>query len=318
MTPLDIRPLEGAGAEVLGADLANVDAAEWNQLEAAFAAFGLLVFRDQLLSESEHVTFSRHWGSILTVRSEWRHPADPAIEIVPPTPTLGSWRAEASYLAEPPLGSLLFQPGRSADGEKSRFCSITAAFEALSSSTRRELEGLTAVHVSPDGHSARHPMVIVHPLSGRKTLFINPTYTVSIEGIDELSGLAILNQLAEHCQQPEFGLEVNWEPGTVVLVDHRSMWNFGPVGLNGNRSAMHRVGIAGTELTPAARTDPAEPSLVQRAGATLAGGVITAAMTGIAEVIEPQKARHEVEIVSEAPEDEPLTGLDFGDLPPLG
>ena len=76
--------------------------------------------------------------------------------------------------------------------------------------------------------------------------------------------------------------------------------------------------IAGTALTPAVPQDPADPSLVQRAGATLAGGIITAAMTGIAEVIEPERARPDVEIVAEAPDREPLDdGLDFGGLPPL-
>ena len=132
----------------------------------------------------------------------------------------------------------------------------------------------------------------------------------------ESAGIALLNELFEHGQRDECVVNVEWEPGTVILWDSRSMWRFDP--LETDASLFVRTGIAGVELKAAVPADSADPSLVQRAGATLAGGIITAAMTGIAEVIEPERARPDVEIVSEAPEREPLDGgFDFGDLPPL-
>lgn len=302
MTPLEIQPFDGAGAEVFGADLSTISVGDWNQLEAAFASFGLLVFRDQVLSLAELQDFGRRWGTIGAV-SEFAG--------------RNSWRADGSHLERPPHATLLTPVGRPADNTTSRFCSVTAAFAALSTTSQRELEGLTAHHTDGGTSSAHHPLVIVNDLSSRKTLYVNPMFTASIDDMDDLNGLALLNQLGEHCQRDEFCAEVTWEPGTVVLVDNRSTWQLDRTDLTPAGFRLYQLRVEGDALVPAARTESTEPSLVQRAGATLAGGVITAAMTGIAEVIEPEKARADIEIVSEAPEQEPLTPLDFGNLPPL-
>lgn len=313
MTSLEIRPLERAGAEVVGADLARINLGEWTQVEAAFAAFGLLVFRDQLVSEAEFIAFARRWGSIQSADRSAAHPDHCEIEIVDADSR--TWRSDGSFLAEPPLGAVLTMPGAPAPGTVTRVCNLASAYDELGSSTQRELEGLTATHAGPGATSARHPVVIRHPLSGRKVMYVNPAFTTGIDGIQELDGLAILNQLHEHCQEPEFIGEFEWLRGTVALIDHRAMLQFdAPARVD---MVINRVRINGCALTAAARVDESEPNLVQRAGATLAGGVLTAAMTGIAEVIEPEKVRQEIEIVSEAPEDEPLTELDFGHLPPI-
>jgi len=344
MTPLEVRPLEGTGAEILGVDITALSRGDWNQIEAAFAAFGVIFFRDQIMTEREHIEFANRWGSIKINRCFDQHPQHREIALVvkdvADTENNGStWHADHSYDEEPALGSILVARELPPVGGDTLFCSMYAAFDALSSATQRELEGLHAVHSAHhvfgtsrnDVHTSRpadsapddaranvtHPVVIRHPISGRKALFVNPTFTIGIDGMSEIDGLALLNQLFEHCQRDEFIARFDWEPGSVALWDNRAVWHFAKNDYPGERRVMHRITIDGCALTPGAQTERSEPTLVQRAGATIAGGVITAAMTGIAEVIDPQKVRQDIEIVSEAPEEEPLTPLDFGPLPPL-
>jgi taurine dioxygenase len=325
-TPLEVRPLDGAGAEILGVDITQMTIGEWDQVQAAFAAFGVVFFRDQIVTEPEHIEFAGRWGQVNVNRFFAAHELFPEIALVVKNPddtnNIGSrWQADHSYDCEPALGSVLVARELPTSGGDTLFCSMYAAYEALSSTTQRELEGLTALHSAhsvADGlEPVKQPVVIRHPISGRKVLFVNPTFTVGIDGVGDIEALALLNQLYEHCQRDEFIGRFCWEPGSVALWDNRAVWHIALNDYPGQRRIMHQITIDGCELTPASTGPRLEPSLVQRAGATLAGGVITAAMTGIAEVIDPEKARHKIEIVSDAPEQEPLTPLDFGGLPPL-
>ncbi|MFT7476581.1 MAG: taurine dioxygenase [Verrucomicrobiales bacterium] len=345
MTPLEIRPLEGAGAEVLGVDIATLTVGDWNQIEAAFAAFGAIFFRDQILTEQDHVDFARRWGSINVNRFFSAHPGYPEIALVVKEASdrtnIGStWHADHSYDQEPALGSVLVARDLPASGGDTSFASMYAAFDALTSGTQKALEALWATHsarrvfgaqeqdaeyegrlgnddVADEMPDVHHPVVIRHPISGRKALYVNPTFTTGIDGMDENEGLALLNQLYSHCQSDEFVGRFEWEPGSVALWDNRAMWHFAHNDYAGQRRVMHRVTIDGCALQEAITPTKSDPTRTQRAGATLAGGIIAAAMLGIAEVIEPERVRQDIEIVSEAPEEEPLTELDFGSLPPL-
>lgn len=347
MTPLEIRPIEGAGAEVRYVDLTALTLGDWNQIEAAFANYGLLIFRDQIFTESDHLNFARRWGNINVNRFFTAHPRFREIALVvkeaTDTENIGSgWHADHSYDEEPALGSVLVARELPSNGGDTLFASMYAAFDALSSSTQRALEALhathsarrsfgTAAYVDGESYEGRlgnadladsmadvtHPVVIRHPVSGRKALYVNPEFTTGIVGMEENEGLALLNQLYEHCQLPEFVGRCTWESGTVALWDNRAMWHLARNDYPGERRVMHRVTIEGCALEPAVRPERPDPTLTQRAGRTLAGGLITAAMTGIAEVLEPERTRQDIEIVSEAPEREPLPDLDFGNLPPL-
>lgn len=315
MTPLEIRALEGSGAEVFGADVTELTVGDWNQVQAAFAAFGALVFRDQVLDQTELAAFANRWVSgasavdgdlVQSANVEVPHSVKHALP--------GLWVGGDSYRRAPSVGAAIVRTPTAIGSAITRLSSLTTAFDALTTATQRELEGLTATHDGPNGQTTSHPVVIHHPVSGRKTLYLNPQFTTSIDDMNDIDGLALINQLTEHCQRAEFIGQFDWEPGTLLLIDHRATWRFDQIAHAGD---LCPVGIAGNELAPARQPDRREPTIVERAGATLAGGVITAAMTGIADVIEPEKSRPEIEIVAEAPEQEPLTPLDFGGLPPL-
>ena len=305
MTPLEIRPLDGAGAEILGANLGATTVGEWNQIEAAFAAFGAIFFPDQLLNEEETNAFASRWGTVT-----------PAPEAT--GPEFQGWQADRSFLPFPPLGSVNTPLG-GAKAPRIRLASMYAAFDGLTTGTQNALEALSATHTSPDGNlETTHPVVIRHPISGRKSLFVNPSSTTAVVGMDDVASMALLNELFSHCQADEFVVEAECEPGCLALIDHRAMLRYFYDDSRAG-SQFQTVSIAGCALAPAVRPDKSDRSLTQKAAATLAGGIITAAMAGIAEVMEPEKRKQQdIEIVSDAPEREPLDAdFDFGDLPPL-
>ena len=306
MTPLEIRALPNAGAEVFGVDVTTLTVGDWNQLQAAFAAYGLLVFRDQILTEEEHVEFASRWGTVQEASKDTSNPAKLSEQA-------GYWCAESSYLSQPPLGSVEVVR-RIPDDPTIRFASTYIAFDELASTTQRALEALTATH-SHLNETAEHPIVIHHPVSGRKAMFINPTFTTSVVDMEDEPGLALLNQLYEHILSERYIQTVEWEVGTAIVSDSRPMLHFARDFDDDGRT--DKIMIEGTVLRPAVAPEKRDPSFAERAGATLAGGILTAAMTGIAEVIDPERKVHDIEIVADAPDRQPLTGLDFGDLEPL-
>lgn len=326
MTPLEIRNLENVGAEVLGCDLASLTVGDGDQLEAAFNAFGLLVIRDQAITSVELVDFARRWGDLVDAPSAQRHPDLSTVAMTSSvSETPGSWHAGDSFRAEPSAGFVVMNRSTADDAGVTHFASTREAFSTLSGPTQRALEGLVATHEDPGSAvSATHPVVIRHPRSHDASLYVNPASTTAVVGMAEQPSLSLLNELFEHGQREEFVLTLEWEPGTVVLYDSRSFWvldHTNPERGPSTTSSANRfecVRIAGAGLLPAVRQNPRDRSVAERAAATLAGGIITAAMVGIAEVLEPEKVKSDIEIVSEAPEREPLDdGFDFGQLPPL-
>jgi len=299
MTPLEIRSLDCAGAEILGVDLNAITVGEWTQIEAAFAAFGAIFFRDQLLTAEELDRLGSRWGEVEPTAQAGAH----------------GWQHDQSFREAPPLGSIF--TARQGTGSTQRIASMYAAFDGLSSGTQRALEMLHGQHHSPTtGETTTHPVVVRHPISGRSSLYISPAFTTGLVGLDEHEGQALLNELFAHCQRDEFVSEISWSPGSVALIDHRAMWRF--VDDAEPADAMSAVSIRGSALAPAVQPTAPAPTLAKRAGATLAGGIITAAMIGIADVLQPEKRQDDIEIVSDAPDTEPMNdSLDFGDLPPL-
>lgn len=304
---MEIRPLPNAGAEVLGVDVTTLTVGDWNQIHAAFAAYGLLVFRDQILSVEDHAAFAARWGS---PENPDNYPAAGQAdgELGP-----GQWKSVASYLPQPPLGTVEVVRQIPAN-PVIRFASSYAAFDTLATTTQRALEALNAEHRHLN-ESTTHPIVIHHPVSGRKALYLNPTYTTSVIDMEEEAGLALLNQLYEHILLPDHIEAVEWEVGTAIVCDSRAMLSFARDFDDDGR--IDRTVISGGPLRPAIAPEKRDPSFAERAGATLAGGILTAAMTGIAEVIDPERKTHDIEIVSDAPDRQPITGLAFGDLDPL-
>ena len=118
----------------------------------------------------------------------------------------------------------------------------------MSLATLRQVPCLGATEATQD---ARHPVVIAHPLSGRKGLYVNPQFTTRIDGWSAEESLALLGYLYTHCARPEFTCRVRWTPGTVTMWDNRATWHKAVNDYQGHRRLMHRVTVEGVELHPA-------------------------------------------------------------------
>jgi taurine dioxygenase len=345
-----VLPSERCGAEVSGADLANLSLADFDQLQAAFAEHGVLFFRDQILTEVNQIEFARRLGPININRFFAAHLDHPEIAIVLKEPSDeenigGLWHTDHSYDREPALGSVLVARDLPASGGDTLFASMYAAYDNLDGGTKNRIERLQAVHSArhafgsaayegdnSSDYSGRlgnskaadqltdvtHPIVIAHPLSGKKALYVNPAFTIGIVGMEHGEAMKLLHSLYDHACHPDFVHRFEWEPGSVVLWDNRATWHNAMNDYPGQRREMHRITIEGCPLAAPPDHQRADPTLAQRAGATVSGAVIAAAMDGIGMVIEPERTKSpDVEIVGEAPEDEPVKKLDFGDLPEL-
>lgn len=273
---MDIRPLTGGlGAEIFGADIK--DAAQFAEIRAAFAKHSVIVLRDQSASPEDHLEFARRFGPINVNRFFKPVEGHPEIATVlkekDQKQAVGEdWHTDHSYDQVPAMGSILHAIEMPPYGGDTLFVSMAAAYEDLSEPMRRFLDGLTAVHSSRHAfgaatkdseaaksgrlgnaeaatQDARHPVVITHPLSGRRGLFVNPVFTTHIEGLTTEESTAILSMLYEHCQQPEFQCRVRWREGDITMWDNRATWHKAINDYHGFRRLMHRVTVEGVALS---------------------------------------------------------------------
>ncbi|MGB1189737.1 MAG: TauD/TfdA dioxygenase family protein [Pseudomonadales bacterium] len=274
-----IVPCRAVGAEVKDIDLRDLSAEDERVLQESFADYGLLFFRDQALSELDHVKVSQIWGSININRFFKPHSDYAEIALVEKEPeqtvAIGEgWHTDHSYDVEPALGSMLVAKELPQTGGDTCFVSMYSAFDRLSEGLKRTLLGLEAVHsakhvfgsaaqfvkntastnrigqadLADDLLDSVHPMVIRHPLSGRPALYVNPGFTLRINGWNEAESRSLLDFLYEHAVQAEFVETFKWTPGSIAFWDNRATWHSAQNDYQGQRRIMHRTTINGSAL----------------------------------------------------------------------
>jgi taurine dioxygenase len=252
------------GAEISGLKLAKPLASDTiRELRHALSNFGFLGFRDQSLSVEEQIAFARQFGKLYihpVADLKSKHP-----EILPvyadekTTRVHGEWwHSDASSDIVPPLGSILQLQEMPDVGGDTAFASMYAAYDALSSSMKTLLAGLTAVHGQGrvyhrpgDYPTNEHPVICVHPESRRKVIFVNQQYTMKIVQFPPSESEAILNLLFRHIESPEFQCRFQWRPNSVVFwdnrcVQHKAIFDYFP-----HRRVGTRVQICGESIIPA-------------------------------------------------------------------
>ena len=246
--PLEIRPLASAiGAEVLGVDLAEpLDEHVWSEIRDAFHDHLVIFFRDQSLTPEQHLTFSRRFGELEPypfVNGIEGYPE--LIEIVKMPSEVrnfgAGWHADMSFRDEPPLGAVLHGLEVPPVGGDTMFANMYRAYETLSDGMKRIVENLVGLHDShePTDHSqhfkgmslmgkegavrqvTRHPLVKVHPVTGRKSLFISPDYCMELEGMTPRESRMLLDYLEEHATQLENCCRFRWQPNSIAIWDNR-------------------------------------------------------------------------------------------------
>jgi taurine dioxygenase len=274
---IEIHPFTGAvGAEIRNVDLARLQDDAADTVRRTLFDRGVVFFRDQHLTPEQHIAAAEQFGPI-NINRFFRH-ADgyPMIAEVRKEPDQktnigGGWHTDHSYDAAPALGSMLYALEVPPSGGDTLFASMYAAYDALSDGLKQTLEGLRALHSSrhvfgasrhkpgndlqgrvgnPElaTQDAVHPVVIRHPGSGRKALYVNPGFTLRFEGWTDEESRPLLDFLYRHAQRPEFCCRFQWAEGSVALWDNRATWHYAVNDYHGERRLMHRVTIGGSPL----------------------------------------------------------------------
>ena len=258
------------GVEVRGLQLATLSPEGMQEVTRRFAEHGVVYFRDvgPDFGPERHMEFAQCFGGINVNRFFPQVEGYEGIAKVEKTPeqkeAIGDvFHADHTYDLAPALGSMLVARELPATGGDTVFCSMYAAYESLPQDVKCCVDGMRAVHSSRHTFGRKtklyqnagaatqdnvHPVVITHPLSGRKALFVNPAFTLHFEGqtIDESAPL--LEALYHHAVRPEHCHRFKWTRGSAALWDNRCVWHCALNDYHGDSRLMHRITIDGVKL----------------------------------------------------------------------
>ena len=274
---LDVQPLSaGLGAEIQGVAINTLSDEQFAEVKQVYFDYGVIFFRDQKLTPEQHIEFAQRWGEININRFFTPVEGYPMIAEVRKEPEQsknigGSWHTDHSYDLAPAMGSILYAQEVPENGGDTLFASMYLAYEALSSGMQQALQALKAVHSSrhvfgPERHKGNtdyqgrignselaqqdsvHPVVITHPDSGRKALYVNPGFTVRFDGWTEQESKPLLEYLYQHATKPEFTCRFQWRKRSVAFWDNRATWHYAANDYAGQRRLMHRITVEGVTL----------------------------------------------------------------------
>jgi taurine dioxygenase len=236
-----------------------------DEIHRALAENLVIFFRDQHLSQEQHLDFGRKFGELHIHPAAPADPAHPELMIIhadkdSPRANGEGWHSDVSCDPEPPMGSILYIRKCPPRGGDTLFANMYAAYEALSDRMKTYLDGLTARHNGEhyrgqyanygvkDKESypyADHPVVRTHPVTGRKALYVNRNFTTGIAGLRKNESDALLEMLYRHIETPEFQCRFKWQPNSVAFwdnrcVQHHAMFDYFP-----HRRYGHRVTVCG-------------------------------------------------------------------------
>ncbi|MGB5950423.1 MAG: TauD/TfdA family dioxygenase [Parvibaculum sp.] len=274
-TPTIRKLSAGCGAEVLGVDLRKPSNSDMEIIRGAYRDYGVIFFRDQHLTPEDHIAFARRWGEIdinkfFPANGEYPEIAEVRKEKEQKTNIGGAWHTDHSYDPSPAMGSILVARELPEEGGDTLFSNMYAAYEALSDGLKETLSRLKAVHSNAMAFGAAgfyknsdqgaafkgesligqavHPVVITHPLSGRKALYVNPAFTTHFEGWTPLESRPLLDFLYAHAVRPEFTCRFQWREGSVAFWDNRATWHYAANDYHGSKRLLHRITIGGVPL----------------------------------------------------------------------
>jgi taurine dioxygenase len=240
-------------------------------LREAWLQHLVVFFRDQRLSPAELMAFARRIGTPVEY---------PLIKGIPGFPEIievkklehektnfgGIWHSDTAYLETPPMASMLLAREVPPAGGDTLFANMYLAYETLSPGMKRLLDGLVAVNTSskadvsrtredrikgdgsegpPREFVAEHPVVRIHPETGRKGLYVNVGHTLRFRDMTEQESRPILEFLFQHQVRPEFTCRFSWQPGSLALWDNRCTQHNPVNDYQGFRRVMHRITLAG-------------------------------------------------------------------------
>ena len=270
--PFQVRRLGASlGAEILGVDLkAPMDDDAFAAFEAALVEHKVLAVRDQFLTTEQHVAFSRRFGELEVhpMRPQGQFPEILVLDNHKDNPVLSTdvWHSDTTFRKTPTKYTILRCEIMPEFGGDTLWANMEAAYDDLSDTFRAMIAGLRAVHDFQNFRvlfknteedriklhrmedmfpNPSHPVVRTHPVTGRKSIYVNPQFTLRVEGLEPAESRAILDLLFAQARVPEYQFRIRWTPGTIVFWDNRSTQHYAANDYYPQRRRMERTAVVG-------------------------------------------------------------------------
>ncbi len=252
---LTIEPVSpGIGAVVHGVDLANPTEAQVERIRAVFLERKVVFFRDQgHITRDHHIAFGRRFAKVGLAFGRQKalggnapptdHPEILRLHADEARPFAASnWHSDVTWSDRPPLGSILLSRKSPPVGGDTVFADCYALWDALSPVLKAFLEGRTAVHGRAGRDEVEHPICRTHPVTGKRALYINPTFTNSIRGMAPDDSARLLAELyAKMYSTPEYTCRFAWRDGSVAMWDNRCCQHYAVADFWPHERLMERV-----------------------------------------------------------------------------
>jgi taurine dioxygenase len=265
----------GIGVEVTDFSLSDLTEENISFLRSKWVEYGLIVFPKLPLSHDEFKDFALSFGDFGD---------DPFISSLPDYPNIaeikrsanekatpfgGTWHSDWSFMKKPPSATLLHSKIIPPVGGNTLFANTERSFAALPEEMKNKLRNLKVIHsakipYADDGFYAlekeersmkilpskeakatfSHPMIKIHPETKKECLFINPVYTINIEGFSEDESQQLLWELYEHMIQDQFVYEHVWNEDMLIMWDNRTVMHQATGGYDGFDRLLHRITLA--------------------------------------------------------------------------
>ena len=260
------------GAEVRGVDLSSLSPGDADAISQALTDRQVLFFRDQPMDPADQKAFAENFGTphvhaffpnfggdlscVSVIESDGSKPKGTFTD---------RWHHDETFLEAPSKASILQARILPESGGDTCWASMYAAYDTLSGPMQRFCDDLVAVHDILQGVCSQHPtqvlrdanagggamqapieqpVVRVHPVTGKKLLYVNPVWTSHIKDMSMEESRMILDFLYRHVAAPEFQVRLRWAPYTVAFWDNRACQHYANRDYSGRR-VMHRVTLEG-------------------------------------------------------------------------
>lgn len=260
------------GAEIRGVDLSRpVPDQDFDVLYQALLEYKVIYFRNQHISTERHVDFARQFGPLEQNPFRPQREDIPELQIIKndrdhPVLSTDVWHADLTFRELPTKFTILRCLQIPERGGDTMWADMCAAYEGLSPKLREFITGLTATHdfknfrVLYKGDAQKraqllqmedmfpnpsHPVVVTHPETGQRVLFVNRQFTVRIDGLSDLESRNILEILYHQSSVPEYQFRLNWQPGTLAVWDNRHCQHYAVNDYYPHPRHMERVAVAG-------------------------------------------------------------------------
>jgi taurine dioxygenase len=262
------RPLSATiGAELSGIDLASaLDDAAIAELRRALLEFKVIFFRDQHLDSAGHVALARRFGELEIHPFIPPNSEHPELVRFEKSAEVGgyenAWHSDVSWRERPSMGAILHAISVPASGGDTLFADMAAVYAGLDDATRRQIDGLTAVHdyarvfahqVTEEGRAemrakyppVEHPVVRTHPETGEKLLYVNRIFVDHIVGVEPAESTALIDRLCRRTELPEYQVRFQWRNDSVAFWDNRAVQHYAASDYWPDVRIMERASIVG-------------------------------------------------------------------------